>query len=105
MPFPPQRDHRIPLEAAAALTKRYRAAADPGAQRASMFPREVFEALLAQPGCAGIRMYNGQTEGGSRETVLVGVDSDGNDMTSAQLFDASIPCPPYCGGDNTLNGE
>ncbi|MEO7648411.1 MAG: hypothetical protein ABIV11_09270, partial [Gemmatimonadaceae bacterium] len=74
MPFPPKRDHSIPLAAAAALTKRYRDGAGKGAQRASMFPRDVFETLLAQAGCAGIRMYYGQGEAGAREIVLVGVD-------------------------------
>lgn len=104
MPFPPKRDHRIPLQAAAALTRRYRQTAGPGAQLGCMFPRDVFEVLLAQEGCAGIRMYYGETEGGTREMVLVGVDADGNDMTSASLFDLSLPCPPYCGDPDGLNG-
>lgn len=105
MPFPPKRDHKIPLEAAAALTRRFRQGAGPGSQRASMFPREVFDTLLAQPGCMGIRIYNGAAEDGASAIVLVGVDRDGNDMTAAALFDLSVPCPPYCGGGNVLNGE
>lgn len=105
MPFPPKRDHKIPLDAAAALTRRYRDGAGKGAQLAGMFPRDVFETLLAEAGCAGVRIYYGQSETGSREIVLVGVDGDGNDMTTAELFDMSLPCPPYCGGGNALNGE
>lgn len=104
MPFPPKRDHKIPLEAAVALTRRYREQAGKGAQLGCMFPRDVFEALLAQQGCAGIRMYYGQAENGAREVVLVGVDGEGNDMTSASLFDMSLPCPPYCGDPDVLNG-
>jgi hypothetical protein len=105
MAFPPRQDHAITLEAAAALTRRYRETAGPGAQRAAMFPRAVFEALLALPGCAGIRIYNGQSEKGTRESILVGVDGEGNDMTSATLFDYGLPCPPYCGGGDVLNGD
>ena len=105
MALPPTRDHAITLDAAAALTRRYRAKAGPGAQRASMFPREVFTALLAQPGCVGVRIYNGLAEGGETQTVLVGVDAEGNNMESGLLFDWSAPCPPYCGGGGGLNGE
>jgi hypothetical protein len=105
MAFPPRQDHAITLEAAAALTRRYREAAGTGAQRATMFPRAVFEALLALPGCAGIRIYNGEGDDRTSQRVLVGVDAEGNDMTSATLFDQGLPCPPYCGGGNVLNGD
>lgn len=104
MAFPPKHDHKIPLVAAAALTRRYRESAGKGAQLGSMFPREVFESLLAQPGCMGIRAYAGQSEDSARKTVLVGVDGDGNDMTAGALFDADFPCPPYCGDPDVLNG-
>lgn len=105
MAFPPKREHKISLDAGAALTRRYRERAGAGAQLATMFPREVFDALLAQPGCVGIRAYTGTADDDSQQTVLVGVDGQGNDMTSAALFDYSLPCPPYCGGGNALNGE
>ena len=105
MAIPPKRDHGITLEAAEALTRRYRDKAGPGAQRASMFPRDVFTALLAQPGCLGIRIYNGESDKGERVSVLVGVDAEGNNMESGLLFDWSFPCPPYCGGGGGLNGE
>lgn len=105
MAFPPKQDHKIPLEAAAALTRRFREDAGPGSQLATMFPRDVFDTLLAQPGCMGIRIYNGDAEDGASATVLVGVDRDGNDMTTFALYDLGFPCPPYCGGGNVLNGE
>ncbi|MDQ3516737.1 MAG: hypothetical protein M3403_08215 [Gemmatimonadota bacterium] len=98
MPFPPKRDHRITLEAARESARRYRESAGPDAQRGGMFPREVFEALLAPDGCAGIRLYYGESENGERELIAFSVDSDGNDMTSAQVFEYAFPCPPYCGG-------
>lgn len=105
MPFPPERNHKIPLEAAAALTRRYRQGAGRGAPLATLFPNSVFESLMAEPGCAGVRIYYGQGEAGQRELILVGVDGEGNDMTSAQVYDYGIPCPPYCGNPDVLNGE
>ena len=104
MAFPPARNHKVSLEAAAALTKGYREAAPKGSPLGSLFPREVFDRLLAQPGCAGIRIYYGRNERREHELLLVGVDATGDDMTSGELFDFGLPCPPYCGGEGTLSG-
>lgn len=104
MPMPPQRDHRIALDAAAALTRRFRDQ-NPGAVRAGMFPRDVFDRILAQKGCAGIRMYYGRDDKGEQALVLVGVDANGNDMTTGELDDFQFPCPPFCDdGGSVLNG-
>ena len=104
MAFPPARNHKVSLEAAAALTKGYRETAPKGTPLGSLFPRDVFERLLAQPGCAGIRMYYGRNERREHELLLVGVDAEGEDMTTGELFDFGLPCPPYCGEPNALNG-
>jgi hypothetical protein len=103
MPMPPSRDHRIPLEAAAALTRRFRKT-EPAAIRAGMFPRAVFEKLLAQAGCAGIRIYNGREVDGKSTLVLVGVDADGDDMTTGELAQFWFPCPPFCSIGSALDG-
>lgn len=105
MAFPPERNHKVSLEAAAVLTRGYRDVAPHGSPRACLFPRDVFERLLAQPDCAGIRIYYGRNERREHELLLVGVDAGGDDMTTGELFDFSYPCPPYCGGGNVLNGE
>lgn len=105
MAFPPARNHKVPLETAASLTAHYRESAPKGSQFGCMFPRDVFERLLAQPGAAGIRIYWGRSERRERETVLVAVDGEANDMTGGEIFDLGYPCPPYCGGGNVLNGE
>jgi hypothetical protein len=39
--------------------------------------RDVIEAMLAQPGVAGISIFNGVNEAGVSTLVLVGVDNDG----------------------------
>ncbi|CAN5191012.1 hypothetical protein BH23GEM2_BH23GEM2_23100 [soil metagenome] len=98
MPFPPKRDHNISRADAVALTRRHRESAGKGAQLATLFPRDVYERILAQPGCAGIRAYEGRDEKGERQTILVGVDAEGNDMTGGVLAEFTLPCPPYCGG-------
>jgi hypothetical protein len=102
MAFPQPRDHRIALDTAAALTRRYRETAGPATQRAQMFPSDVFEGILKQPGCQGIRVYYGRSENGTMELVLVGVDSDGNDMTAGVIDDRGFPCPPVCTGTGPL---
>lgn len=104
MPFPPKQDHRIPLAAAAAMTRRYREEVGKGRQIAEMFPRDAIESLLAQQGAQGIRFYFGRGEQGGRLHLIgVAVDAEGNDMTSGVLIDLGFPCPPVCGGDDPLN--
>ena len=96
MPNPNLDAHRITLQVAMAMTKRYRAKAGRAAVRSFWFPREVFEALLAQPGCEGIRLYCAQTTIGNADLVLVGTDARGADFTSGEVMDKSLPCPPFC---------
>lgn len=104
MAFPPQQDHRIPLEAAAALARRYRDSHPQGVEKAVLFPRDVFERLLNQPGAAGIRLYYGQeAQGGPLRLVAVAVDSNGDDLVTGEIDDFGMPCPPFCSGDNALN--
>ncbi|MGE0567079.1 MAG: hypothetical protein AB7O73_03960 [Bacteroidia bacterium] len=62
--------------------------------------------LLDQSGCVGIRIYYGEDSGtGAPELVLVGVDSDENDIlgTEPLVLDQGSPCPPNCGNSNDLN--
>ncbi|MCI0455408.1 MAG: hypothetical protein L0Z62_00340 [Gemmataceae bacterium] len=104
MPFPPPIDHRITLAQAAAMTKRYRDESPKGAIKGQTFPRDVLDALLKQPGVAGVRFYYGrETAGGSVELVAVAVDADGNDLEGGELYNRSYPCPPFCGETDSLN--
>ena len=102
MPFE-SRDHRIPLEVAAAQTRRFRESAGPSAVKGGAFRREAFEEILKQPGCTGIRFYYGVDDKGAPSLVLVGVDSDDNDMVNGAVMDIIYPCPPFCGDGNSLN--
>lgn len=104
MAFPPKQDHRITLAQAVALTKAHRAQAAGGGIKAELWPREVFEAMLAQPGCAGIRIYHGVGVDGNPHLVLVGVDANGGDMTGGTIMEAGLPCPPWCDTASPLQG-
>ncbi|HEU4569925.1 MAG TPA: hypothetical protein VFS07_05080 [Gemmatimonadales bacterium] len=101
MPLPDPRDHHIPLERAAELTRHHRAAKS-GEPHAEFFHRAAFERLLAQPGCAGIRVYRGRDAKGGHHLVLVGVDGNGDDMTADGCMEEAFPCPPYCSEGSPL---
>jgi hypothetical protein len=90
----PARDHRISLEAATALTRRYREKA-PNAIRAGAFHAEQVNTLLAQKGCVGLRIYHGTKDDGSSALILVGIDSNDHDLTDV-ILEVCFPCPPFC---------
>ena len=64
-----------------------------------MFGRNHVEAILAQPGCVGVRIYYGK-EGvlpnDKAQLIIVGTDLDGNDMSTGLVLDAGFPCPDVC---------
>lgn len=81
------------------------------------FNREAIDRLLAQQGCAGIRVYYGMDEALNVHAILVGVNEKNEDMlpaaatTEAALANAtedpviveeSIRCPPNCPPDSGL---
>ena len=99
MALPPKRSHKISLEKAAAMTQRHRG----NAFRGGMFFREELDAMLAQPGCAGVRLYLARGDDGKDTMVMTGVDADGEDMTSGILMQEIIPCPPRCNETSALN--
>lgn len=77
--------------------------------------RNMIEAILAQPGVVGIRMFHALNDIGIKQIVLVGVDADGNNILNYSevgengelirrkgiVADRSRPCPPYCGETGT----
>lgn len=42
--------------------------------------KNILEQVLSQPGCVGMRFYNGINEKGQKTLVYVGVDADGRDL-------------------------
>ena len=72
--------------------------------------RNLIEAILAQPGVVGIRMFHALNEIGLKQLVLVGVDANGSNVISYTeigengelikkkgiVADKTRNCPPYC---------
>jgi len=99
----PPRDHRISLDAAAQLTRRYREGAGKSPQKAGAFHADQVGKLLSQPGCVALRIYYGTDEKGEGAFVLVGMDADDRDMTEGTLLEFQFPCPPFCDDGSELN--
>ncbi|RMG41185.1 MAG: hypothetical protein D6732_02735, partial [Methanobacteriota archaeon] len=98
-------NHSIPLDEAAAMTKRYRDKVGDEARLGGLFAREAFDRILSQEGCVGIRFYYAEDQDGNMELILVGVDANGNDMEYGELAERIINCPPFCGWENVLNSD
>lgn len=103
MSFTGSEDHTISLAEASKLTKNYREKAGAEAIKAGFFGKETLLRILDQDGCVGIRFYYGEEDAGTPVMVLVGANSDGNDLIDGEIAERSVPCPPHCGGGNALN--
>lgn len=96
-------DHSISLNDAAEMTARYRAQMTPGQINGGFFGRDALEAILNQENCIGIRYYYGLDENNKQVMVLVGVNTEENDIVHGELAERSIICPPHCSESNALN--
>lgn len=113
------------LTQASQWTRNYRNQ-NPGAIKGHCVKKAQLDAILAQPGCEGVRMYYGLDDAGNRKLILVGIDADENDIitptgvTSALraaqeaesitaeeaqpiVYSGTQPCPPCCSLENPLN--
>lgn len=96
-------NHQISLEEAAELTRNFRTLPVPQlasllGTKACLLPNDAIQPLLDQPGCVSVRFYFGvKIEGTPQLTIVaVGVDANGNDMTTGIIVDRAIGCPPDC---------
>ncbi len=104
MKFTGNEDHSISLSEAAELTANYRETLTSAAEaKAEYFGKEALLNLLNQTACVGVRIYYGLDSAGVKKLVLVGVDSDGNDLYEGALMERGILCPTECSADNPLN--
>lgn len=68
-----------------------------------LFGRDHLLAILAQPGCKGMRIYYGKEGVLSTDPsnlVIVGTNAEGNDMAE-MILDAGLPCPDKCSSPAT----
>ena len=72
----------IPMDKFNAMTQAYQKKVSPKETRAVAYGATVIEQILAQKGCVGIRSYLAKDDAGRTTIVLIGIDKDGNDITS-----------------------
>jgi hypothetical protein len=95
-------NHIVTLDQAVKFVSTYKLAPT-FAVKGAYFDRSIFDKILAQKDCIGIRYYYGRKDDGTPCLVLVGVDSKGNDMTAGILGEDAILCPPLCPPASPLN--
>jgi hypothetical protein len=101
--FTGNENHLVTLDQAVKFVQNFKNFPTSPTIKGGYFGRNIFEKILAQPGCVGIRYYYAQKDDGSPTIVLVGVDGGGNDLTSGPLGETILPCPPFCAPPNPLN--
>jgi hypothetical protein len=96
-------NHVVTLDQAAKYIQNFKNFPKAPTIKGGYFGRSIFDKILAQPGCVGVRYYYAQKDDGTPTLVLVGVDGGGNDIAVGILGEDSFPCPPFCGGPSPLN--
>ncbi len=95
MAFTGNEGEELPLSTAAQWTANYRIE-NPNGVKAHFFGHVIIERILAQPGCVGIRCYYALDENGKQQLIIVGVDSNENDLYEGVIAERSFACPPFC---------
>jgi hypothetical protein len=94
MPLFPQLSHRIPVQKAREMTARYKAHKKIILKKeyedknilseCETFNREAIDSLLAQQGCAGLRIYFSMDDALTVRAILVAVNSNNQDILPAE---------------------
>jgi hypothetical protein len=99
-----ERNYKISLNDAATMTAAFRSSY-PDAKKGGAFNKKAIEDVIDQTGCTGLRYYFGEDGDENLCLIVVGIDSNGDDMTDGEIRERAWPCPPVCGSANSLNGE
>lgn len=99
---------KIGLDQAKTMRKKYKEAKGPilaeGVSKdilpqAEFFDKQDVLDLLNQDDCQGLRVYYSMDEAHNFHLLLVGVDSEGEDIIDSNeplILDEGIKCPPTC---------
>lgn len=106
--IPPEfgrRKHRVTHAKARELRDRY-VKKYPGSKSIldiGSYHRKIFDTILAQPNCVGIRFYPGVDEEGRLTLLFCGVNGEtGNDILEGTIGDIPVRCPIMCSGNNGI---
>jgi hypothetical protein len=102
--YPGAEKHEISLEEAKLHIQRHKKNPIHPNHHGGSFDRGAIDKILAQKGCARLRIYHGRNEDGTPSMVLVGVDAKGKDMTKNAIMEMIVPCPPLCDSSSPLLG-
>ncbi len=95
-------NHAVTLDQAVKYIQNFTSNPTAPTIKGAYFGRNIFDKILSQSGCVGIRYYYAKTDSGVSTIVLVGVDGSGNDLVKGTLAEMTFPCPPYCPAPNAL---
>lgn len=99
----------IDLSLAKSWIENFRNSNDVNNIRSHYFGRNVIDDIFLQPNCTGLRIYYALKDNSEKVLIIVGVDSDGNNMLPISqtvtegeniLADYSWPCPTVCNPPN-----
>ncbi len=89
--------HLISLAEAAVMTHAYQNATQfQGMTVACMLDNNAYQQVMTQPGCTGVRTYFALDDLNNLTIVVVGVDAQGNDITSGIIMERANRCPILC---------
>jgi len=95
--------HVITLQEAITMTHAYQNSPQfNGQTKASLINADAVMDLLNQQGCSGMRIYFALDSNNKLKAVLVGVNSDGQDLTNGLILDRGDDCPPFCSINSPL---
>lgn len=65
-------------------------------------PNAAYLDIINQTGCVEVRTYFAKNEAGALTLVMVGVDTNGNDMTAGKIMNRHQLCPIECAPNSPL---
>lgn len=101
--FTGEEQHAISLGEGSEFTRNYRKSAGKDAILGGYFGREIFEKILDQQGCVGIRIYFAKNTEANPTFVLTGADTIGNDLYQGILAQEARLSPSL--NANVLNSD
>ncbi|HWY10429.1 MAG TPA: hypothetical protein VN026_03835 [Bacteroidia bacterium] len=95
--------HHIGLAEASEMTRAYRKS-NPNQTIAHFFGKQAILEILNQSNCVGIRIYYANDPiTGRKHLIIVGAESNKNDICHGLIAERAICCPTNCGKQNLLN--